>query len=375
MSDNTVPALVIDCGSSSIKAGFAGDEEPKVVFRTLLGQPKLLLKAQGDSTFIGEDAMARKDILSLRYPIQRGFVTDWDDMEKLFFHLFYDQMKVAPEEHAVLLTEALLNPRGNREKMAEIMFEIGNVPGLYMETQGVLSLYGSGRTVGLVLESGEGVTQIVPVDEDHPLPQAIERVDLAGRDVTDYLSRRMLVEQGINFTGASQMERLRDIKEKLCYVARDFEEENPNRGNTQNIIKTYELPDGQEVEVCDERFWAPEILFKPELDGRTEEGIHQKVFSSIMKCDADFRKYLCRNVVLSGGTTMCPGIAERLDKELRQLLPSDMNSRVIAASDREYMAWIGGSILASLSSFQDKFFTKQEYDEKGPSLVHTRSPL
>ena len=284
----------------------------------------------------------------------------------------FDKLRVKPEENAVFLTGAPLNPEGQRERMAQIMFEKFNVPALYVATPGILSIYGSGRTNGIVLDSGDGVTQVVPVCNS--LPQAIEKIDLAGRDVTEHLARRILVEQGVNFAGASEMERLRDIKEKLCYVALDFDEENPNSVNSRTITDSYELPDGQNFEVCDERFWAPEILFKPVLNDKQEQGIHQILFNSIMKCDSEIRQDLCSNVILSGGNTMLPGIAERLRKELGQLLPSDITSlKVVALPERKYLTWIGGSILASLSGFQDKFMTRKDYEEKGSSFVHSMS--
>uniref|UniRef100_Q7M3B0 Actin beta (Fragments) n=1 Tax=Sus scrofa domesticus TaxID=9825 RepID=Q7M3B0_PIG len=195
-------------------AGFAGDDAPRAVFPSIVGRP---------------------------YPIEHGIVTNWDDMEKIWHHTFYNELRVAPEE------------------MTQIMFETFNTPAMYVAIQAVLSLYAS-----------------------------------------------ILTERG-----------------KLCYVALDFE--------------SYELPDGQVITIGNERFRCPEDLYA--------------------------------NTVLSGGTTMYPGIADRMQKEITALAPSTM--KIIAPPERKSV-WIGGSILASLSTFQQMWISKQEYDESGPSIVHRK---
>eukprot|EP00761_Pharyngomonas_kirbyi_P013043 gb/GECH01013070.1/.p1 GENE.gb/GECH01013070.1/~~gb/GECH01013070.1/.p1 ORF type:complete len:427 (+),score=99.69 gb/GECH01013070.1/:1-1281(+) len=423
-----VNAIVLDNGSGISKAGYTGDDAPRAVFSSTLGlQQQQQIKHHNNNNnnkkkinnnknnyfheyYVGDDAQQYRDMLSIHYPIEHGVVTDWDLMEALWHHMFYNDLRVAPEEHPVLLTEAPLNPKVNRETMTEIMFETFNIPATYVSLPPLLALFASGRGRGLVLDVGDGVTSVLPIWENQVLTPAMQRIDFGGRDITERLMVDLNNKRnnwGYSFVTSAEREIVREIKEKLCYVPCDRYSNNNaiiEKGKDSSSIssvssmikKKYDLPDGSSIEVNEELTRSPELLFtlhdnenyddarRGEREGSDENneinnykytGIHTMIHESIQKCEIDLRKDFYMNIILSGGTTLLEGISERLEKELNHLLTLNSISgsvKIITPPERKYSVWIGGSILASLSSFSSMWVTKEEFEESGSHSILSR---
>ncbi|BFY99860.1 hypothetical protein BsWGS_02900 [Bradybaena similaris] len=374
MSEEEVARVVVDNGSGTCRAGFAGDDGPCVLFSSVVGRHRYqtpIADMDQRESYVGDEAQLKRDILTLNYPIEHGIIINWADMEKIWHYTFYSGLRIVPEEHPVLLTEAALNPKGNREKMTQVMFETFNVPAIYISTQAVLALYASGRGSGVIVESGDGVTQIVPIFESCALLNAVTRLDLSGRDLTEYLMK-ILSERGYSFTTTAEREIVRDIKEKLCYVSVDFEHDMQTTSRSSSLEERYELPDGQTITVGNERFRCTEPMFQPSLLGLEMPSIHEGVYNCIMECDIDTRRHFYNNIIMSGGNTLFRGIGDRLQKEISLRAPANMRVNVIGFPERKYAVWIGGSILGSLSTFQRMWILKEEYEDVGPAIAHRK---
>ena len=301
--------------------------------------------------------------------MDHGIVTDWEDMEKVWHHVF-DELGVNPTERNLLMSEAVWNPNYHREKMAQVMFEKFGVPGLYIASTGVLTNCSAGRTICLTLEVGDGVTYTYPVYEGCVMTSAIKRLDMGGRDLTNYLAK-LLMDSGYAFVTTSQRETVREIKEKLGFVSQDFSKD-LNSPVGPSLVKDFELPDGQTIRVGKERFQCTEALFQPSLMGLNFPGIHQLVYDCIMDCEIDTRKHLYCNILPMGATSLFPGLADRLQTEMVALLPNSTRNWVLRRDYGRFSVWIGGSIQASLSFMRNEWMTKAQYDEYGPELVHRK---
>ena len=366
--------LILDNGSGVIKCGLGSSELPTSVFPNISGSERfesVMQGTEGPSSYYGHDAYNRRGALSLCYPVSHGIVEDFKMMEKIWEHMYCNELRIDSSNHPVLLTEAPLNPRDKREKVIQLFFETFNVPKFYLGIQAVMSLYASGRLTGTVFESGDGVTHIVPVYDGFGLPHAIMRLNVAGRDITDYLSR-ILSDRGVYLKSSSELESVRKMKEELCYVALDYEQELQDSQKNHDLTKTFVLPDGQEISIGSERFQAPEALFQPKFLGHDFNGVGQSTEDSIKKCDLDIRRPLYENIMMSGGSTMYPGIAQRLLADLKKNAPTSARVNIHADPNRKFSVWIGAKILTELNSFNDQWITREEYDEVGPSIVHRK---
>ena len=444
-----VDAVILDTGSLFTKAGFGGDDQPRVTLRSVVGygwsrHPRIREQIRRETEQyggvrdralldimdkrdgrVGDDAMARSQYKE--FPIQRGVITDWSALERLWHHTFYSELRVAPEDHLLLLTEPPLQPAASRERLTEMMFETFNVKGMSMCIGAVLALYSSGRTTGCVVSSGDGTTHIVPVFEGFTVPSAITHFPVAGQDITDFL-RASLIERGCapavltmlkDDWSRRQTEVVRDIKEKLTFVALDFDESIRQASTPEEragIDKTYPLIDGTPLVVGTERFRCPEGLFQPRFLGEEKKdlsGIHECTFRAVSACEPKIRRQLFGNVILAGGNTAFPGLAKRLEKEIFALCRAEESGflrflmsghrrlgagchpavkvvsrnesllriiasfallkpgavKVVGDAQPKSSSWLGGSILSGLSSFEQMWVTSAEYNASGPSIV------
>nr|AAD24476.1 actin [Sterkiella nova] len=366
--------IVIDNGSGFVKAGFVGEDGPSVVLRNLVGRPKnqnAIIGVEAKDEFIGEDAYLKRGVLKFSYPVQHGIIKDWDDMEKVWNHLFSYELKVDSSEHPFLISESPLTPEFIREQTVQMMFETFNVPSLYMAISAALQLHSIGKTTGIVCDIGDSATHAVPVKDGFVIPDTSSRIQLAGKDLTSFMAK-VLRERGYNFTSSDELQIVSDMKEKICFVALDYVETLKTSQEGSTYEKSYELPDGKIVSVGDARFKCPEYLFQPQINGKEMDSIQTITYNSIEKCEADLRNDLYQNIVLSGGSSMFEGFSERLQKEIETLAPKGTEVKVIATPDGKLSAWRGGQAFASLSTFSDVCITKEEYDEFGQEIVHRK---
>ncbi|KAK9457950.1 actin family [Dipodascopsis uninucleata] len=383
--------FVLDNGSGEIKAGFAGSEHPQVFFPTYVGRPKhtrVMAGAREGDYFVGPEAQELRGLLKIRYPVEHGIITDWADMERIWSYVYSQGLKIQSEDHPVLLTEAPLNPRRNRAKAAEVLFETFNVPAMFVSVQAVLALYASGRTTGLVLDAGDGVCHAVPIYEGFAVTNAVRRVDVAGREVTDQLAVLLRKHAGITMHTSAEREIVRQIKEKMCYVAADLrkEEREARKNEMTSVTKSagaigsvtklsadeFVLPDGNILRLGAERFRAPEVLFDPSILGLEYPGYPDMLEECLGRTDVDLRRPLYSNIVLSGGSTLLRGFGDRMLAEMKTRAPRDVKLRIYAPPERKYSTWIGGSILAGLSTFRKMWVSVEEWHEN-PELIHIKS--
>ncbi|KAL0761541.1 hypothetical protein Bca101_077691 [Brassica carinata] len=387
--------VVCDNGTGYVKCGFAGENFPTSVFPCVVGRPLLryeesLMEQQLKDIVVGETCAELRHQLDINYPVHNGIIQNWEDMEHVWDHAFYNELKINPSDCKILLTDPPLNPSKNREKMIETMFEKYNYAGVFIQIQAVLTLYAQGLLTGLVIDSGDGVTHVVPVVDGYSFPHLTKRMNVAGRHITAYLVD-LLSRRGYALNKTADFETVREIKEKLCYIGKatssyyDYKRECELGLETTILVKNYTLPDGRVIKVGTERFQAPEALFTPELIDVEGDGMADMVFRCIQEMDIDNRMTLYQHIVLSGGSTMYPGLPSRLEKEIQDryldtVLKGNKDGlkklrlRIEDPPRRKHMVYLGGAVLAGIMKDAPEFWiNREDYLEEGIGCLNKMS--
>ena len=378
MKDEKNFFVVVDNGTGSMKAGFSKDKYPQTIFPTMIGRVKdeenLNQKEITTKEKLENLQLKKNRSLKIETPFNNEII-NWEVMEKIWDHLFEKELKISLEEHPILFTDINVNIdkekiKFQREKICEIIFESFHVNLFYIQNQTVLSLYHSGKQSGTLLNCGENFCCSVPIYEGNAFYKSAYKNIIGGNHLTQFLSKT-LTELEIPMFSA-EWEVINDIKEKMCYVSLDFEEDMFKSFNSEETNKIYELPDGRIITLSNERFKCSEALFQPDITGTDSTGIHDVVYSSIMRTDFDIRSCFYNNVILSGGSPMFPGLEERLKIELISLAPSRTKVNVLSSPQRNVSSWIGGSMITSISNFERECCSKEEYLEKGGKWIHKK---
>ena len=377
--------VVCDNGTGFVKCGFAGDNFPRSVFPSMVGRPLLRYEEEvGDEALqdvlVGDVCAARRHALDVSYPIRNGVVQNWDDMQLVWDYTFEEKLRINPRECRILLTDPPLNPKANRERMMETMFETYGFEAMLVQVQAVLTLYAQGLMSGLVCDSGDGVTHVVPVIDGYSYPHLTKRLNVAGRHVTSHLVDLML-RRGYAFNRSADFETVRQMKEALCYVAHDYERELRLANETTHLMTSYTLPDGRSVKLGSERFAAPEALFRPDLIGVEGDGMAEMVFNCVQEMDIDNRMTLYSHIVLSGGTSMYRGLPSRLERDIKRLYVDRLlkgnreglkrlKLKIEDPPRRKHMVFLGGAVFADLTKGKPEYWvSKAEYEELGKDAL------
>ncbi|KAK8854294.1 actin [Tritrichomonas musculus] len=376
MTEHEVLPVIIDNGSGTIKAGISGESEPQFHFSTTVGVAKYPVVLTADTHrdyYISNQDFAKAGVLNISYPIHHGIINDWDGIEKIWHQIIYKDLKVEPGEHPFFFVDSQNYTIEQREKIASIIFEKFNAPSIYFQSDATLNLLAAGRTSGLIVSSGEGITSITAIFEDYKIPQASQLNKMAGGTLTSYLIKKLGSDNLSHHTSVPRII-AQEIKETLCYAAEDYQAELQKAKSGDSIKQEYTYPDNQKLSLNELRFKVPEFFFHPHIWGCELKGIHQLIFESIMKSDLHVRKELYSNIILAGGNTMFPGFEKRLEKELSGLAPSGVNINVYAPPERKYAAWIGASFLSKFAQFPKMVITRNEFNEEGQTAISKKCP-
>ena len=364
--------IIIDIGTSSIKAGLSGQEKPSLIFPNYFGEMKYSKsvgswKDDDKKHIIGNDCNKYFGVVKLKYPLSHGIFNNSEDISSIFEYIYsnLDMSITEIKEHPVLIAEPLLNPQENRRNIAKVLFDTYKIEQIFFASQPILSLFSTSSTSGAVLESGDGVTQSCIIYEGYTIPGSYKRINLGGKEVTEYL-QYLLNKKGHELRNSDGFQITKKIKEELCEICSP---ENENKLEPKN----YTLPDDSILEIGEERRLAPEILFNPLIREYEYPEIQEILAESINKTNVDLKLQLYGSILLSGGNTNIKGMKERIYKEIKKLAPKKAKIRLHTPSNPENCCWIGGNIISSLEISKEMWISVKEYMEKGENILHTRT--
>lgn len=389
------PIVVIDNGSATLRAGYPSEPSPRVVMPSVVGAPrnKGVAMAAGMTEYeVGAAAVAKRGYLNVSAPVRAGVIQDWSDMERLWSHVMFQQLRISPESYCFVIGESMMNTDKHKEKTLETLMESFNAHSMYLGSTAVLSLYAYGLTTGVVVDSGLELTTVVPVHEGYPLARHMTTSTVAGEALTSHLSN-LLQAKGYGFSTQSERELVNGVKENLCFI------QTPTTASTaaQTTPTGFTLPDGQYIPLEEHRTACPEALFNFSVLGESyvprckvfadaghdfvpsfSKGISWLTYAAINNCEASLRPALYSNIVLAGGTTLFPGVRDRLHGEVVQLFKEMhvgegvLDIQVKTMDCRQYSAWLGGCMLSMIAMFKHLTVSRAEYEEYGPTIVHRK---
>ncbi|KAA8491201.1 actin [Porphyridium purpureum] len=371
---------VLDPGSTRFKCGLSGEAVPKATFASVIA-----MRADADATnasaaglkkvnkdmhkaeFVGEEVLTQKQALNpVHYPIQRGEVKDWEHMELLYYQALHNELKIDPSQHAVFVVGSPLSTTRDREHIAQIMFESFAVPRLRILDHAACCIVAAGKASGMVIEMGGSGTTVSPVYEGVTMRLNVQRANVGGADISAYIAKQLAQANpgGSKYDTPAQMERVKEIKHSVCQVS-----ETVLSKIDPALATEYVLPDGQRVKVPASAVVGAEGYFNPALIGATERPLNHLVHGSLAVCSDAVRTMLLQNVVLSGGSSLFPGMIKRIENEVNSVMKPKHIVKAIAPPEREYTAWLGGATLAALGTFPQVCVSMADYNEFGPGIV------
>lgn len=361
-------AIVVDNGSAFSRSGFAREDKPRAVMKTTLLPPSIA----GPELYKQEHFDTESTTESKTYPIKHGIIIDWETMENLWSYLFYGRLRVSTEDHPLLMSDSPSCPTTNREKMAEVLFEGFGIPALNVSNTGFLSLCSCGKVTGLAVEAGAGVSHVTTIYAGNTWKEGTQRLDVAGRSLCKYM-HHLLLKSTANPQLIKNLDKktVTQLKKEYCYVSMDYERDLQEKASLHPV--SFETPDGHLIMLDKERFCCPEPLFRPHLLSQSTPGLHLLACQSLQKLPEEYKTEVINNIVLAGGSSVFPGFPQRMGLELDALLHGrGCRIKILAAPERTSTAWLGGSLVASLHSFQHFWMRKEEYQEHGAAYVHEK---